>query len=137
MLAFNGLISSRWSSFSVTFAAVNWPGAVWLEGNFTFLSAVSAGCLGHLSAIHFFLFQLLYTVQTKIAFCQFPLYKQHSIKPIHRQNNIKHLVKAPQRKNAMELYLIQKFSAFMRVIVSKKGRADSAITLAFKPHSLN
>ena len=49
MLKHLRLISSWWSSFCVAFSAVNWPGAVWLEWNVTFLSAVSAGCLMHLA----------------------------------------------------------------------------------------
>ncbi len=52
MLA-EGLESSWWSSFCVALSAVNWPCAVWLEWNFTFLSAVSASCLVHLFSIHF------------------------------------------------------------------------------------
>jgi hypothetical protein len=39
------LISSRRASFCVTFSAVNWPGSVRLEWNFTFLLTISANCL--------------------------------------------------------------------------------------------
>jgi hypothetical protein len=43
------LISSRWSSFRVALTAINWPCAVRLERNFTFLTAISASCLVHFS----------------------------------------------------------------------------------------
>ena len=66
MLALS-LESSWWSSFGVTFAAINWSCPVWLEWNFTFLSAVSAGCLVCLFSVHY-MFQLLYGYCAKKAF---------------------------------------------------------------------
>ena len=51
-VSFKSLVSSWWSSFGVALSAVDWPASVWLEGNFAFLSAVSAGCLVHLFIIH-------------------------------------------------------------------------------------
>jgi len=41
--------SSWWSSLSPAFSTVNWPTGIGLERDFTFLSAVSADCLVHLS----------------------------------------------------------------------------------------
>ena len=43
------LESSRGSSFRVAFSAVYWSAWVWFEGNFAFLSALSANCLVHFS----------------------------------------------------------------------------------------
>ncbi len=37
------------SSFSITVSAVYWSALVWFEGNFTFLSTLSANCLVHFS----------------------------------------------------------------------------------------
>jgi len=51
-VSFKSLVSSWWSSFGVALSAVDWPASVWLEWNFAFLSAVSAGCLVHLFIIH-------------------------------------------------------------------------------------
>jgi len=51
-VSFKSLVSSWWSSFGVALSAVDWPASVWLEWNFAFLSAVSAGCLVHLFRIH-------------------------------------------------------------------------------------
>ena len=48
------LISSLWSSFSVTFAAIYWSASVWFEGNFAFLSTFGADCLVHFSSCHFY-----------------------------------------------------------------------------------
>ncbi len=60
------LESSWWSSFSVTFSAIDWPGAVWLERNFTFLSAVSAGSLVHLFSIHYSVSTPVYWLAQKL-----------------------------------------------------------------------
>jgi hypothetical protein len=51
MLAYN-LVPARRSSLSITFSAVNWPASVWFEGNFAFLSTISADCLVHFFLIH-------------------------------------------------------------------------------------
>ena len=68
------LISSRWSSFCVALTAINWPGAVWLERNFAFFSAVSAGRLVHFSVIIHSLFQLLlYLLCKKLVLTQYHL----------------------------------------------------------------
>jgi len=56
------------SSFCVTLTAINWPAAIWLEWNFAFLSAVSAGCLVHLFVIHFCYFNSLYHFRQKSLF---------------------------------------------------------------------
>ena len=61
------LISSGWSSFSVAFSAVYWSGSVGFEWNFTFLAAISADCLVHLSISIHSLFQLLIFRCAKIA----------------------------------------------------------------------
>ena len=64
----NSLISSGWSSLSIAFSAVYWSGSVRLEWNFTFLLAISADCLVHLSVSIHSLFQLLIFRYAKIAF---------------------------------------------------------------------
>jgi hypothetical protein len=58
------LISSGWSSFRITFSAVYWSASVWLEGNFAFLSAITANCLMHLFPVHS-TFQLLMLFSAK------------------------------------------------------------------------
>jgi hypothetical protein len=67
-LFYTNLISSGWTSFSVAFSAVNWSGSVGLEWNFTFLLAISADRLVHLSVSIHSLFQLLLFCCAKIAF---------------------------------------------------------------------
>ena len=61
------LVSSGWSSLGKAFSAVNWPSAVGFEWNFTFLTAISANCLVHLSVSIHTLFQLLIYCCAKIA----------------------------------------------------------------------
>jgi len=67
-VSFKSLVSSWWSSFGVALSAVDWPASVWLEWNFAFLSAVSAGCLVHFFVIQLF-FQLLCSIMRKNVFC--------------------------------------------------------------------
>ena len=67
LLTLTYLVSSRWTSFSVTFSAVYWPGSVGLEWNFTFLAAIRADRLVHLFVSVHTLFQLLIFCCAKIA----------------------------------------------------------------------
>jgi len=67
------LISSGRSSFSVTLSAVHWPSSIWFEWNFTFVSAVGAGCLVCLFPIGHLLFQLLF-ISRQNYFCPSPLF---------------------------------------------------------------
>ncbi len=79
------LISSRGSAFTVAFSAVNWPGSVWFEGNFTFLSTVGTGCLMEFLAITHFLIQLLYCLLRAKNVLHRTIVVQLGFKPISSQ----------------------------------------------------
>jgi len=68
-VSFKSLVSSWWSSFAVALSAVDWPASVWLEWNFTFLSAVRAGCLVHFFVIHTLFSTPVYDLCAKNVFC--------------------------------------------------------------------
>jgi len=77
-VSFKSLVSSWWSSFGVALSAVDWPASVWLEWNFAFLSAVSAGCLVHLFIIQLF-FQLLCSIMRKNVFCTLCIFRRQRL----------------------------------------------------------
>ena len=81
-VSFKSLVSSWWSSFGVALSAVDWPASVWLEWNFAFLSAVSAGCLVHFFIIQLF-FQLLCSIMRKNVFCTLCFIQAATFKLIH------------------------------------------------------
>ena len=68
LLSLAYLVSSRRASFWVAFSAVYWSVSVRFEWNFTFLAAISADCLMHLSVSIHSLSQLLILCCAKIAF---------------------------------------------------------------------
>ena len=87
------LVSSWWSSFGVALSAVDWPASVWFEGNFTFLSTVSADCLVQLFIIHSD-FQLLYAIMRKNVFCTRTLSKNNVLNlSIQKLNSHIHFMK--------------------------------------------
>ncbi len=77
------LESAGRSSFSVALSAVNWPSAVWLERNFTFLSAVGAGCLVHLFAVHYSFSTPVQLVSAKVRFAHAQVSCSFLFKLIH------------------------------------------------------
>jgi hypothetical protein len=78
MLAWT-LIPSWWSSLGVTFSTVHWPACVWLERNFTFFSAVSAGCLVRLCLIHYAFSTPVYWLTQKHCFCDYYFLQHHPV----------------------------------------------------------
>ncbi len=51
-------------ALAVTFTAVYWPGAIWFEWNFTFLTTRRASCLEHLPSCHYDSSPLLFDAKT-------------------------------------------------------------------------
>jgi hypothetical protein len=62
------LISSRGSSLRIAFSAIYRSASVWFEGNFAFLSTVSANRLMHFSSLHS-AYSTPYVFSAKAAFC--------------------------------------------------------------------